>query len=81
MAIQLQSYDVELTQISRAFYSFLQGQSDVFEIQEQDALERDVHEWDDYLRIDVGHYIQDIEFVIRFAAIYVFVLAPVKFEA
>lgn len=55
------SYDVEQTQIVRAFQAYLQGKSPVFELQQQDAIPADIHEWDDYFRIDVGRYINDIE--------------------
>lgn len=55
------AYDVEQTQIVRAFKSFLAGNPAAFEIKRQDALERNIDEWDDYFRIDVGRYMGDIE--------------------
>ena len=55
------SYDVEQTQIVRAFQAHLQAKSPVFELQQRDAVPSDIHEWDDYFRIDVGRYINDIE--------------------
>lgn len=55
------SYDVERTQIVRAFQFYLQGKTASFELQQQDAVPSDIHEWDDYFRIDVGRYINDIE--------------------
>lgn len=57
------AYDVERTQILRAFRTFLEGRSPNFTLQERDALESDVHGWDDYFRIDVGRYIGDVELV------------------
>jgi hypothetical protein len=57
------SYDVEQTQIVRAFQAFLQGKRPTFELQERDAIPGDIHEWDDYFRIDVGRYINDIELI------------------
>lgn len=55
------SYDVEQTQIVRAFQAHLQGKPPAFELQQRDAIPSDIHEWDDYFRIDVGRYINDIE--------------------
>lgn len=55
------SYNVEQTQIVRAFQFYLQGKTVSFELQQQDVVSSDIHEWDDYFRIDVGHYIKDIE--------------------
>ncbi|OIR15324.1 hypothetical protein GALL_36460 [mine drainage metagenome] len=55
------SYDVEQTQIVRAFKAFLQGSPPAFELDERDSVPSDIHEWDDYFRIDVGRYINDID--------------------
>lgn len=55
------SYDVEQTQIVSAFKAYLQGKPPAFELQQRDAIPSDIHEWDDYFRIDVGRYINDIE--------------------
>lgn len=55
------AYDVERTQIIRAFQAFLAGRSPEFTLEERDVVEGDIHEWDDYFRIDVGRYIGDIE--------------------
>ena len=57
------AYDVEQTQIVRAFQAFLQGKPPAFELQQRDAIPSDIHEWDDYFRIDVGRYINDIELI------------------
>lgn len=56
-------YDVEQTQIVRAFCAFLAGESDIFVLTESDAVDGDIHEWDDYFRIDVGRYHGDIELI------------------
>lgn len=55
------AYDVERTQIVRAFQAFLKDHSPEFVLEERDAIEGSIHEWDDYFRIDVGRYIGDIE--------------------
>ena len=55
------AYNVEESQIIRAFQAFLAGRSSEFELEEHDAIEGNIHEWDDYIRIDVGRYIGDIE--------------------
>jgi hypothetical protein len=57
------SYEVEQTQIVRAFQAYLQGKSPAFDLQHGDAVPSDIHEWDDYFRIDVGRYINDIELI------------------
>lgn len=57
------AYDVEQTQIVRAFQAFLAGKSEVFALEERDAVDGDIHEWDDYFRIDVGRYMGDIELI------------------
>jgi hypothetical protein len=57
------SYDVEKTQILRAFQAYLQGKPPPFDLQQRDAVPSDIHEWDDYFRIDAGRYINDIELI------------------
>jgi len=57
------SYDIEQMQLVKAFQAFLQGLPPTYELQESDAITGNVHEWDDYFRIDVGHYISDIELI------------------
>jgi hypothetical protein len=57
------AYDVEQTQIVRAFHAFLPGKPEAFDLQERDAIQGYIHEWDDYFRIDVGRYIGDIELI------------------
>lgn len=55
------SYNVEKTQIVSAFQAYLKDSSSTFELQPRHAIPSDIHEWDDYFRIDVGHYLNDIE--------------------
>lgn len=55
------AYNVERTQLVKAFKAFLAGEPEQFSVEEHDALEADIHEWDGYFRIDVGHYIDNIE--------------------
>ena len=57
------AYEVERSQIIRAFQAFLAGGSAEIERKERDAIEGNVHEWDDYFRIDVGVYFKDIELI------------------
>lgn len=57
------AYDVEQTQIVRAFQAFLADKSAAFHLEQRDAVEGDIHEWDDYFRIDVGRYMGDIELI------------------
>jgi hypothetical protein len=56
-------YDVEKTQIVRAFQSFHTGKPAAFGLEQCDAVKGAIHEWDDYLRIDVGRYMGDIELI------------------
>ena len=55
------AYEVEQTQIVRAFQAFLSGAPPISEIQPDDAIDDEIHSWDDYIRIDVGGYLGDIE--------------------
>lgn len=55
------SYDVEQSQIVRAFQAYLQEKSPLFDLQQRDVVPSNIHEWDGYFRIDVGRYINDIE--------------------
>jgi len=49
-------YDVERAQLCRAFESFLASGASDFQVDEDDALEADVHDWDDYVYITVLGY-------------------------
>jgi hypothetical protein len=57
------AYEVEQTQVIRAFKAFLNENPTAFILQEHDAIRGNIHEWDDYFRIDVGRYIGDIELI------------------
>jgi len=57
------AYEVERNQVTKAFQTFLDGGPIEFKVEERDAIEGNVHEWDDYFRIDVGFYFKDIELI------------------
>jgi hypothetical protein len=57
------AYDVELTQIMRAFQAFLADHSPEFAFKERDIVRGEIHEWDDYFRIDVSRYIGNVELI------------------
>jgi hypothetical protein len=57
------AYHVEQTQIIRAFQAFLANHSAEFAIKERDVVRSDIHEWEDYFRIDVSRYIGDINLI------------------
>jgi hypothetical protein len=54
-------YRVEKTQVVRSFQSFLADKDVVFKLIQRDIIKKNIHQWDDYFRIDVGHYIDNIE--------------------
>lgn len=56
------AYNVERTQIERAFQAFLAGEPSTFTLREGDAFYGNIHEWEDYFRIDVDGYFGNIEF-------------------
>jgi hypothetical protein len=55
------AYEVEKTQIHRAFQAFIGGGPSAFQRWEDDAVEEEIHEWDDYIWFDVGRYFGDVE--------------------
>jgi hypothetical protein len=55
------AYNVEREQLVRAFQSFLDGKPAAYLIDPDEALSDRLHQWDDYLWIDVGSYIGGIE--------------------
>jgi len=57
------AYKVEETQIVRAFQAFLAGKPPTFELNQRDVIRGDIHQWDDYFRIDVGRYMGDVELI------------------
>ncbi len=54
-------YDVEETQIVKAFQAYLASGSTEYIVEERDAVPNDIHRWRDYFRIDVSGYFKDIE--------------------
>ena len=56
-------YIVERTQVVRAFNSFLDDKPIEFVLDEQDVFYADVHNWDNYFRIDFPRYYGDIELI------------------
>lgn len=57
------AYEVQQTQIIKAFKAFIEGHPPEYSLEERDAVEGNVHKWDDYFRIDVGRYMGDIELI------------------
>lgn len=55
------AYDVERTQIVRAFKAFLADETTAFRLNQRDVIKGNIHKWDDYFRIDVGRYTGNIE--------------------
>lgn len=55
------AYNVERTQILKAWDAFLKGQSTEYVFEKSDALKGTLDEWDDYFFIDVGGYMHDVE--------------------
>jgi hypothetical protein len=54
-------YNVERTQVLKAWEAFLKGRSPEYIFEDRDAIQGTLDEWDDYFRIDVGGYMRDIE--------------------
>ena len=57
------AYEVEQTQLVKAFKAWLDGRSTEYELEPDDALSDDLNKWDSYLRIDVGRYLGDVELI------------------
>jgi len=55
------AYEVEVTQLARAFQAFTSEGPPTFTLQPDDALKSSIHGWDDYFWIDVGRYWGDID--------------------
>jgi hypothetical protein len=55
------AYNVERTQITKAWSAFLKGGQADYVLEERDAIRGELHTWNDYFRIDVGGYTKDIE--------------------
>ncbi len=54
-------YQVEHTQVLKAWEAFLKGQPSDYIFEGRDAIQGSLDKWDDYFRIDVGGYIRNIE--------------------
>lgn len=57
------AYEVEQTQMINSFQAWLAGQPVGYALDSADAIGDDVQQWDSYTRIDVGHYMGDIELI------------------
>lgn len=57
------AYEVEQTQILKGFKAWLASESTEYVLNSADALQKEIHQWDSYLRIDVGRYLGDIELI------------------
>lgn len=55
--------DVEKTQMSKAFRAWLNEGPAAYHVEERDALRNNVHQWDGYMRVEVGRYLGDIELI------------------
>ncbi|WP_085706074.1 MULTISPECIES: hypothetical protein [Pseudomonas] len=56
-----QDYDVETTQVTKAWSAFLKGEPSGYVLEDDDAIEGPLDQWDDYFRIDVPDYFKDVE--------------------
>lgn len=54
-------YNVERTQVLKAWGAFLKGESTEYIFEDRDAISGTLDEWDDYFRVDVGGYNRDVE--------------------
>ena len=57
------AYNVESAQILKGFEAWRSGQGPTYALAPQDALSREVHQWDSYFRIEVGRYRGDVELI------------------
>lgn len=57
------AYEVEHTQLLKAFQAWLAGEPAPYRLEPSDALSDDIHGWGGYLRIDVGKYFGNIDLV------------------
>lgn len=56
-----QDYDVETTQVTKAWSAFLKGKPPEYIFEDDDAIEGPLDQWDDYYRVDVSGYFKDVE--------------------
>lgn len=57
------SWQIEKSQNIKAFQAFLADQPQALNLEECAAITGDIHEWDNYYRIDAGRYFGDIELI------------------
>lgn len=57
------AYDVEETQVIHSFRSWLDGGPPEHQLELDDALDGDVHDWENYFYIQVGRYMGDIDLI------------------
>ncbi|MHB9119363.1 MAG: hypothetical protein ACYC2R_13980 [Burkholderiales bacterium] len=57
------AYDVEQTQLVKAFRVWLEGGPAEYQLHRHDAIKDDLDSWDSYLRIEVGRYRGDVELI------------------
>jgi hypothetical protein len=57
------AYLVERTQIIRAFQAWLAGEPAKYAIDEHDAIDRDLHQWDGYFSVDIAPFPRNIELI------------------
>lgn len=57
------AYDVERTQILKGFRAWLKNAPPGYVLEEADALDAKIHDWDGYFRIDVGRYLGDRDLI------------------
>jgi len=57
------AYDVERTQLIKAFRVWLGGGPAQYQLERHDAIEDDLDGWDSYLRIEVGRYMGDVDLI------------------
>lgn len=56
-------FEVEQTQVGKAFRAWLGDAPANYPVEEADALRGDVHQWNGYMRIEVGRYMGNIELI------------------
>lgn len=54
-------YNVERQQLCRAFESFLSSGSSAFQLHEHDAMDGEIHHWDEYMYITIPGYHGDVD--------------------
>lgn len=57
------AYEVEQTQVVQSFQAWLKGGGPAYPLDLADAVDERVHDWDSYMRIEVGRYMGDVELI------------------